>query len=96
VQLPEASVDLVLLVDAYHEFGNPWEMARSIRRALRPGGRVALVEFRAEDPEVPIKELHKMTESQALRELEAAGFRWIRTDPRLPWQHLLWFERTAD
>jgi ubiquinone/menaquinone biosynthesis C-methylase UbiE len=96
VQLPEDSVDLVLLVDAYHEFGNPWEMARSIRRALRPGGRVALVEFRAEDPEVPIKELHKMTESQARRELEAAGFRWVRTDPRLPWQHLLWFERTAD
>jgi SAM-dependent methyltransferase len=95
VQLPEASVDLVLLVDAYHEFGNPWEMARSIRRALRPGGRVALVEFRAEDPEVPIKALHKMTEAQCRREFEAAGFRWLRTDPRLPWQHLVWFERPA-
>lgn len=94
VQLPESSVDLVLLVDAYHEFEHPWEMARSIRRALRPGGRVALVEFRAEDPDVPIKELHKMSEAQARREFEAAGFRWVRTDAGLPWQHLVWFERT--
>jgi SAM-dependent methyltransferase len=95
VMLPEGSVDLVLLVDAYHEFDRPWEMTRSMVRALRPGGRVALVEFRAEDPEVPIKALHKMTESQARRELEAAGLRWVRTDPRLPWQHLLWFEKPA-
>lgn len=93
VHLPEASVDLVLLVDAYHEFDHPWEMARSMLRALRPGGRIALVEFRAEDPEVPIKALHKMTEVQCRREFEAAGFRWLRTDPRLPWQHLVWFER---
>ena len=91
--LPEGQVDLVLLVDAYHEFSYPWEMMRSIVRALRPGGRVALVEFRAEDPEVPIKALHKMTEAQARRELEAAGLRWVRTDPRLPWQHLMWFEK---
>jgi SAM-dependent methyltransferase len=95
VHLPGSSVDLVLLVDAYHEFDHPWEMARSILRALRPGGRVALVEFRAEDPEVPIKALHKMTEAQCRREFEAAGFRWLRTDPRLPWQHLVWFERPA-
>jgi ubiquinone/menaquinone biosynthesis C-methylase UbiE len=91
--LPAGQVDLVLLVDAYHEFAYPWEMMRSIVRALRPGGRVALVEFRAEDPAVPIKALHKMTEAQARRELEAAGLRWVRTDPRLPWQHLLWFEK---
>jgi SAM-dependent methyltransferase len=90
---PAGQVDLVLLVDAYHEFAYPWEMMRSIVRALRPGGRVALVEFRAEDPAVPIKALHKMTEAQARRELEAAGLRWVRTDPRLPWQHLLWFEK---
>ncbi len=95
VMLPAGQVDLVLLVDAYHEFAHPWEMARSIRRALRPGGRVALVEFRAEDPQVPIKELHKMTEAQARREFEAAGLRWVRTDPRLPWQHLVWFELPA-
>lgn len=93
VLLPEGALDLVLLVDAYHEFEFPWEMLRSIRRALKPGGRVALVEFRAEDPDVPIKELHKMTEQQARREFEAAGLRWISTDPRLPWQHLVWFGR---
>jgi SAM-dependent methyltransferase len=91
--LPDGTVDLVLMVDAYHEFDHPWEMTRSIVRALRPGGRVALVEYRAEDPEVPIKELHKMTEGQARREFEAAGLRWVRTDPRLPWQHLIWFEK---
>jgi SAM-dependent methyltransferase len=91
VMLPEGTVDLVLLVDAYHEFEFPWEMTRSIARALKPGGRVALVEFRAEDPDVPIKALHKMTEAQARRELEAAGLRWVSTDARLPWQHLLWF-----
>ncbi len=89
--LPVASVDLVLLVDAYHEFDQPLEMMTSIARALKPGGRVALVEYRGEDPEVPIKPLHKMTEAQARRELEAAGLIWIRTDARLPLQHLMWF-----
>ena len=89
--LPVASVDLVLLVDAYHEFDQPLEMMTSIARALKPGGRVALVEYRGEDPEVPIKPLHKMTEAQARRELEAAGLMWIRTDARLPLQHLMWF-----
>ncbi len=89
--LPDGSLDLVLLVDAYHEFDQPWEMMTSIARALKPGGRVALVEYRGEDPEVPIKPLHKMTEAQARRELEAAGLTWIRTDARLPLQHLIWF-----
>jgi ubiquinone/menaquinone biosynthesis C-methylase UbiE len=89
--LPDGSLDLVLLVDAYHEFDQPWEMMTSIARALKPGGRVALVEYRGEDPEVPIKPLHKMTEAQARRELEAAGLTWIRTDARLPLQHLMWF-----
>jgi len=89
--LPVASVDLVLLVDAYHEFDQPLEMMTSIARALKPGGRVALVEYRGEDPEVPIKPLHKMTEAQARREMSAAGLTWIRTDARLPLQHLMWF-----
>ena len=93
VMLPAGSVDVVLLVDAYHEFDRPWEMMRSIVRALKPGGRVALVEFRAEDSAVPIKSLHKMSEAQARRELEAAGLSWIGTDARLPWQHLLWFRK---
>jgi SAM-dependent methyltransferase len=93
VMLPAGTVDVVLLVDAYHEFDRPWEMMRSIVRALKPGGRVALVEFRAEDSAVPIKALHKMSEAQARRELEAAGLSWIGTDARLPWQHLLWFRK---
>ena len=93
VMLPAGTVDVVLLVDAYHEFDHPWEMMRSIVRALKPGGRVALVEFRAEDAAVPIKALHKMSEAQARRELEAAGLSWIGTDARLPWQHLVWFRK---
>jgi precorrin-6B methylase 2 len=93
VMLPAGTVDVVLLVDAYHEFDRPWEMMRSIVRALKPGGRVALVEFRAEDSAVPIKALHKMSEAQARRELEATGLSWIGTDARLPWQHLIWFRK---
>ena len=63
-RLPEASCDLILLVDVYHEFDHPFEMARAMARALKPGGRLVLVEYRGEDPEVPIKPLHKMTEAQ--------------------------------
>lgn len=95
VCLAPQSVDLVLLVDSYHEFDHPWEMMRSIMRALRPGGRVALVEYRGEDPDVPIKPLHKMTEVQARIEIEAAGFIFERNDSSLPIQHLLWFRKPA-
>jgi ubiquinone/menaquinone biosynthesis C-methylase UbiE len=90
--LAPASVDLVLFVDAYHEFEYPRELMLAVRRALRPGGRVALVEYRAEDPNVPIKPEHKMTEAQAVRELAFVGLRHVRTDPRLPQQHLMFFE----
>ncbi len=93
VSLAAASVDLALLVDAYHEFEKPWEMMRSIVRALRPGGRLALVEFRAEDERVEIKPLHKMSQGQARREIEAAGLIFDRTDSSLPKQHLMWFHR---
>jgi hypothetical protein len=68
-------------------------MMRSIARALRPGGRVALVEYRGEDPEVPIKPLHKMTQEQARIELEAVGLIFERNDSSLPIQHLLWFRK---
>jgi SAM-dependent methyltransferase len=91
VKLPPASVDVVLIVDAYHEFSHPAEMLRSIRTALRPGGRLVLVEYRAEDPDVPIKPLHKMSEKQARRELEASGFEFVRNDDTLPQQHFLVF-----
>ena len=95
VKLPPASVDVVLVVDAYHEFSHPAEMLRSIRTALRPGGRLVLVEYRAEDPDVPIKPLHKMSEAQARRELEASGFEFLRNDPTLPQQHFLVFRVPA-
>jgi ubiquinone/menaquinone biosynthesis C-methylase UbiE len=92
-RLPEGAVDLVLLVDAYHEFSHPREMMLGIYRALRPGGRVALIEYRAEDPEVPIKPLHKMSEAQARAEMEAVGLVWIETRDILPRQHFMIFEK---
>lgn len=93
VGLPEGSIDAALMVDAYHEFSHPAEMLASIRKALRPKGRVYLLEFRAEDPEVPIRALHKMSVVQARKEFEACGFKFIESRPGLPWQHLLVFER---
>lgn len=91
--LPRGGVDLTLVVDAYHEFSNPREMAQAIHAATRPGGRLVLVEYRAEDPSVPIRPLHKMTEAQTRRELEAAGFRFVENRAFLPQQHFLVFEK---
>lgn len=93
--LPAASVDLALLVDVYHEFGEPQAMLADLRRALKPGGRIALVEYRKEDPEIPIREEHKMSERQAIAELTAAGFRHVKTENALPRQHLMLFESPA-
>ncbi len=95
LRLPPASLDAALLVDAYHEFSHPAEMVASLVRSLKPGGRVFLIEFRGEDPEVPIKPLHKMTEAQARREFEAAGLRFVSNRRELPWQHFMIFERPA-
>jgi ubiquinone/menaquinone biosynthesis C-methylase UbiE len=92
-KLPANSIDLMLLVDAYHEFAYPREMGLAMVRALKPGGRIALVEYRAEDPNVPIKEVHKMTEDQAKREMAAIGLTHVRTENGLPWQHLMFFEK---
>ena len=92
--LPANGVDLVLIVDAYHEFDHPREMGRAIRRALRPAtGRLALVEYRAEDPEVPIKRIHKMSVEQARKEMAAIGLEFIETVETLPQQHLMLFRR---
>ena len=91
VNLPEASVDKVLLVDVYHEFSYPVEMMASIKKALRPDGRVYLIEYRGEDASVPIKEVHKMTEAQAVKEMDAAGFRLEENIGNLPWQHCMVF-----
>ena len=89
------SVDLAFMVDAYHEFSHPREMMLAIHRALRPGGRVVLLEYRAEDPDVPIKRLHKMTEAQVKLEMEAVGLTFIENRDVLPWQHMLFFEKQA-
>lgn len=91
--LPPGRLDAVLIVDAYHEFAYPREMLRGLLEALRPGGRLFLVEYRAEDPTLPIHPLHRMSEAQARRELEANGFRWIETRDFLPHQHFMVFER---
>ncbi len=89
------TVDLVLMVDVYHEFDHPYEMAREIAAALKPGGRVALVEYRAEDPLVPIKRVHKMTEVQVKEEfgLPEFGLVWQKTVSELPRQHIVIFEK---
>jgi len=93
IGLPAGSLDAALMVDAYHEFSHPAEMLASILKALRPKGRIYLLEYRAEDAQVPIKRLHKMTEAQARKEFEACGFRFVESRAGLPWQHLLVFER---
>jgi len=91
VQLPAASVDAAIMVDAYHEFSHPNEMMQSIVYALKPGGRIYLLEYRAEDPAVPIKPLHKMTEAQAVKEMQAVGLKHLKTEGYLPWQHFMVF-----
>jgi len=93
VQLPAASVDLAIMVDVYHELEFPHEVLASIVRALRPGGRVVFVEYRAEDPKVPIKALHKMSEAQVKREAAAHPLVWERTAGGLPWQHVVIFRK---
>jgi len=91
VNLPENSVDKVLMVDVYHEFNYPKEMIASIKKALKPKGKLFLIEYRGEDRTVPIKELHKMTEAQAVKEMKAAGLTLERNDDNLPWQHCMVF-----
>lgn len=93
VNLADASIDLAMLVDVYHELEFPQEVTASIVRALRPGGRLVLVEYRAEDPRVPIKELHKMSEAQVRRELASDTLVWERTAHTLPWQHVVIFRK---
>lgn len=92
-KLPTDQIDLALMVDAYHEFAYPREMLGNLKTALKPGGRLVLAEYRGEDPWVPIKRLHKMSEAQVRKELEFLGFRWLKTDESLPQQHLLFFEK---
>jgi SAM-dependent methyltransferase len=94
-KLPPASCDLIFLVDVYHEFDHPYEMAEGMVKALKPGGRLLLVEYRLEDPRVPIKLVHKMSESQVRKEMEQFPLRFVGNDRRLPRQHILIFEKRS-
>lgn len=91
--LPENSVDLVILVDVYHELEYPVEMLASIRKSLKPDGKILLIEYRGEDPEVAIKPLHKMTVKQAEKELGANGFKLVENGQFMNIQHFLIFEK---
>ena len=94
-KLPRGAIDLILLVDVYHEFSEPQKMLRQMRDSLKPDGRLVLVEYRAEDPNVPIRPEHKMTVAQVKAELEPEGFRLDRTLETLPRQHILIFKKSV-
>ena len=91
--LPVNSIDAAIMVDAYHEFSHPFEMIDGIYQALKPGGRIFLLEYRGEDPSVPIRPLHKMTEEQVVREMSVFGLDWTDTLDFLPWQHMMIFTK---
>jgi precorrin-6B methylase 2 len=92
-KLPANSVDVVLMVDVYHELAYPFEVMTKVRNALKPGGRVVLVEYRKEDPQVPIKEVHKMSLEQIEKEMRMVALALSRTVETLPWQHIAIFEK---
>ena len=95
-KLPEGKVDLILLVDVYHEFAFPYEMTAAMVKSLKPGGRLVFVEFRLEDDKVPIKLVHKMTERQVKKEMEPFPLKWTSTSEVLPWQHIITFEKKKE
>ena len=92
-KLPGGAIDMILLVDVYHEFSYPFEMTEAMVKALKPGGRLIFVEFRLEDPKVPIKVVHRMSEKQVLKEMEPHPLRYAQTLGELPWQHVIVFEK---
>lgn len=91
--LPANSINLALMVDAYHEFSYPYEVMQGIKKALKPDGRVVLVEYRQENPFIPIKGLHKMTQNQVKKEMAFVGLQWQKTDEILPTQHIMFFTK---
>jgi len=91
--LPAKSVDLAIMVDVYHEFSEPQKMLQRLREAIKPGGRLVLLEYRAEDPDIPILREHKMSKAQVKLEVENEGFKQSRVFDDLPWQHLFVFTR---
>ena len=92
-KLPRAAVDLILMVDVYHEFDHPFEMVTAMCQSLKPGGRIVFVEFRGEDPNVPIKLVHKMTEVQVRKEMGIHPLDWVETISTLPQQHVIVFRK---
>ena len=92
--LPPESIDLALMVDAYHEFAYPQEIMKSLYNALKPGGKVVLVEYRQENPMIMIKPLHKMSQKQVKKEMKTASFRWQKTQEFLPEQHFMIFQKS--
>ena len=94
-KLPRQKLDMALMVDVYHEFDHPYEMTRAICDALKAGGRLVFVEFRAEDPEVPIKKVHKMSEAQVKKEMSVQPLEWVETNEALPWQHVIIFRKKS-
>jgi ubiquinone/menaquinone biosynthesis C-methylase UbiE len=94
-KLPAAGVDLILLVDVYHEFSHPYEMTVEMVKALKTGGRIVFVEYRMEDPDVPIKLVHKMTQKQVIKEMTPFPLKYVKTIDVLPWQHIIIFEKVA-
>jgi predicted methyltransferase len=95
-KLPGASIDMAVLVDVYHEFSEPRKMLASLRRALKPDGRLILLEFRKEDPKVPIREEHKMSVAVVKQELMADGFELDKLVKDLPWQHIFFFKKKPE
>lgn len=95
-KLPPNTCDMILLVDVYHEFSHPVQMLAGMRAALKPDGQLVLVEFRAEDENVPIKPEHKMTKAQINKEMNANGFKLVREYDGLPWQHLMFFGKAEN
>ena len=92
-KLPPESCDTMIMVDVYHEFDQPYEMTTNMVKALKKGGRIVFVEFRKEDPTVPIKEVHKMSEAQVKKEMSLHSLEWVETIEKLPWQHIIVFRK---
>lgn len=94
-KLPAEALDLILMVDVYHELSHPFEMTEALVKALKPGGRLVFVEFKMEDPEVPIKKVHKMSQAQVKKEMEPHPLKWQETIGTLSWQHVIVFKKEA-
>lgn len=94
-KLPPESCDTMIMVDVYHEFDHPFEMIEAMVKALKPGGRIVFVEYRGEDPSVPIKTVHKLTEAQVKKEMSVHALEHTETIEVLPWQHIIIFRKVA-